>query len=120
MFTWNKNHRACTTTWTTLIILDQIDTPFVDSPTVKIQDFTFWNQAGSSDMRKLMANTLAIQMDNIFTMTRGAQYNSNSMKEAVINGMVNILTVGNKTISDLAEFNDSNYTFWTGENTHEN
>ncbi len=46
-----------------------------------------------------MANTLATQMDNIFTMIRGAQYERGVTKEIAINGMMNILTVGDQTVS---------------------
>jgi hypothetical protein len=120
MIIWSKNNRACTTTWSTLLILEQISAAFVDSNAIKIQNFTFWNQAGSSDIRKLLANTLAIQMDNIFTMIRGAQYESNVTKETATSGIVDLLTVAEKTVSDLAELNDRNYVFWAGENTHEN
>jgi len=119
MATWNKNNRACTTTWFTLIILDQISATFADSSSIKIHDFTFWNQTGSADLRKLLASTLATQMDNIFTMVRGAQYEGGVTKEGAIQALVNILTVSDKTISDLAELNNSNYIFWTGESAHE-
>lgn len=120
MFTWSKNNRACTTTWSTLLILDQISAAFSDSGALKIQDFTFWNKTGSSEMRKLMANTLATQMDNIFTMIRGAQYEKGVTKENAINGMMNILAVGDQTVSGLAELNNNNYAFWNGDKAGEN
>ena len=120
MFTWSKNNRACTTTWSTLLILDQISAAFNDSGLLKIQDFTFWNKTGSTEMRQLMATTLATQMDNIFTMIRGAQYESTVTKEIAINGMINILTGGAQTVSDLAEFNNNSYAFWNGDKLGEN
>jgi hypothetical protein len=120
MFTWNKNNRACTTTWSTLLILDQINAAFIDSSAIQIRDFTFWNKTGSSDMRNVLANTLAIQMDNIFTIIRGAQYENGVTKETAINGIMNILSVGDQTVSDLAELNNRNYVFWNGDNPREN
>ncbi|HBF38907.1 MAG TPA: hypothetical protein DDW50_16500 [Firmicutes bacterium] len=120
MIPWSKNNRACTTTWSTLLILDQISAPFVDSSVIKMQEFTFWNHASSSDMRRILATTLAIQMDNIFIMIRGAQYETGITKETVTSGIAGLLTDGDKTVNDLADLNDSNYVFWTGDNTHEN
>jgi purine-cytosine permease-like protein len=112
MFTWSKNNRACTTTWSTLVVLDQIKDVFNDSGTLKICDFTFWNRAASSNMKRLMASTLAIQMDNVFTMIRGAKYEDGITKDKAISDIVDILVNGDKTVLDLAEVNDNNYLFW--------
>lgn len=115
MFTWSKNNRACTTTWSTLLILDQIKEVFKDSGTIKIQDFSFWSKTASSDMRKLMANTLAIQMDNIFSMILGAKHEEGKTKDTAVADIVSILTNGDKTVLELAEVNDKNYLFWKEE-----
>lgn len=112
MSTWSKNNRACTTTWTTLIVLDQIKETFKDSGIKKMSDLTFWNKAASSEMRKIMATTLSIQIDNIFTMVRGAKYESGRTKEMAIADILDLLQKEDKTVADLAKTNDKNYLMW--------
>jgi hypothetical protein len=112
MADWTKNNRACTTTWTTLRVLDQNDKVFNDSGNVKMSGLTFWNAAASADMRKLQATTLATQMDNTFRMIRKANFEAGVTKEAAIAAMIDILTTEDKTISDLAAAIDEKYLFW--------
>ncbi len=118
MANWNKNNRACTTTWTTLRVLDQNNKVFKESGNVKMASLTFWNTTASDDMRKLQANTIAKQMDNIFLQIRRAKYEEGVTKEKSVNDMVAALTTEEKTISELAEIIDADYIFW-GEVTDE-
>ncbi len=115
MAIWSRNNRACTTTWITLRVLDQNDRVFKDSGVVKMSELTFWNQAASTEMRKLQASTLANQMDNMFRHIRGAQYEEGVTREKAVADMVNTLTTENRNIADLAAVNDANYLFWGEE-----
>lgn len=115
MTTWNRNNRACSTTWTTLRVLNQNDKVFVESGNVKMSELTYWNLAASADMRKLQATTLANQMDNIFRQIRRAEHEEGVTREKVLNDMVNTLTSEEKTINDMAEIIDANYLFWGEE-----
>lgn len=112
---WNRNNRACTTTWTTLRVLDQIDEVFKDSGDVRMSELTFWNQAASADMRKLQATTIANQMDNIFRLIRRATYEEGVTREKAVSDMVNIMANEDKTVSDLSEVIDTDYLFWGEE-----
>lgn len=115
MAIWNRNNRACTTTWTTLRVLDQNKKVFKDSGNVKMSELTYWNLTASADMRKLQATTLANQMDNIFRQIRRAEYEEGVTKEKAVNDMVNTLTTEEKTISHLADIIDADYLFWGEE-----
>ncbi len=115
MCTWNKNNRACTTTWTTLRVLDQNMKVFNDSGEVKMSNLTFWNPTASSEMRKFQATSLANQIDNVFILIRKAKYENNVTKEKAITDITNTFINENKTICDLAEVIDSDYLFWGEE-----
>ena len=114
MAIWNANNRACTTTWTTLRVMGQIpqDMVFNDAGEVKINKFTFWGEMSSTDMKQTQARALAIMMDNIFRMIRGAKYEQGKTNQQAIEDITNTLVNGEKTIADLAEINDANYYFW--------
>lgn len=115
MSIWNRNNRACTVTWITLRVLDQNNKVFRESGVVRMPELTFWNQAASSEMRKLQATVISNQMDNFFRQIHRAVYEEGVAREKAVSGMVNILTDEEKTISDLAEAADANYQFWGEE-----
>lgn len=115
MCTWNKNNRACTTTWTTLRVLDQNMKIFNDSGTVKMSNLTFWNPTASADMRKFQATALANQMDNVFRLIRRAKYENDVTKEKAVTDITNTLINEDKTICNLAEVIDVDYLFWGEE-----
>jgi len=118
MADWNPNNRACTTTWSTLRVLDQNNKPFSKSGNVKMDKLLFWNQAATPAMRKLQATTIATQMDNIFREIRGATYEKGVTEQKAITESVATLIDADKTISDLAGVCDNNYLFW-GETINE-
>jgi hypothetical protein len=112
MADWTKNNRACTTLWTTLFNMQQLSTNFDDSGDLKINDLTFYNALGSSDLRRQQATIIADQLDNIFRVGRGAKYESEIDRTKAIAGMVSILTDENKFVKDLASNVDDSYNFW--------
>ena len=111
---WSTNNRSCTTTWTTLRIMGQISESllFKDAGTERMNKLTFWSQSASSDIRQTQVRTLAIMMDNIFRMIRGAKYEEGINNQKAVSDIVNILVNADKTIAELAETNDKNYLFW--------
>ena len=109
---WLKNNRSCTATWRTLKLLEQSDSNFADSEKKKMNELDFWNSASTEELRLIQARTLAAQMDNIFILIRGAVYEEGSNREKSIEDIVNTFINSDKTISDLAVVNDSNYLFW--------
>jgi hypothetical protein len=114
MADWNANHRACTTTWTTLRVLGQIrKTLTFDKAGAKtMEDLAFWQQTASADLRAVQARSLAISMDNIFVMLRGARYEEGADGPKATKDIVNTLLDAERTVADLAEVNDANYRFW--------
>jgi uncharacterized membrane protein len=115
MATWSANNLACTTTWTTLLALDQNTEVFADSGDIPMTGLTFFNNAASDSMRRQNAEALASMIDNIFRVLRGASYEAGKDRNSAVKDMVAILTDAAKTIADLAEANDANYRF-RGEN----
>ncbi len=114
MAPWSANHRACTTTWTTLRVLAQIplNLPFSRAGTVTMKELTFWNQAGTPDLRRVQASALAAQMDNVFRLVRRAQFEPGVEPAQAVSAIANTLLGADNTLADLAEVNDANYLFW--------
>jgi len=114
MADWNANNRACTTTWTTLRVLGQIrkNLTFAKAGAKTMEDLTFWQQTASSDLRAIQARSLAVAMDNIFVMLRGATYEENADGPKATRDIVNTLLDAQQTVADLAAVNDANYRFW--------
>lgn len=113
---WNKNNRACTATWSSLRLLQQLVEKFDASATLKVDSLFFWQSDAPSEFRRLQAETLALQMDNVFRRIKRARYESGTTREKAVTDMVNILTEKEKTIADLAAVNDMHYLFWSEEN----
>ncbi|MFZ5625502.1 MAG: hypothetical protein ACOY71_13935 [Gemmatimonadota bacterium] len=111
MADWSRNNAACRTTWLTLRVLDQTRKVFDDAGAVRMQDLGFWNPAATDALRRGAARALARQLDNVFTMIRGAKYENGKTSTAAVNAMVDVLVDGNKTIADLAAANDASYHF---------
>jgi len=109
---WNPNNRAQTTTWITLLHLDQLSKTFNDSKDVKMDELTFWGHADSDAMRKIILEGLSVQIDNYFTKLRGAVYEDGSDMEKALSGMQDILKEAFKTVENFAQVCDDNYKFW--------
>lgn len=112
MAIWTKNNRACTSLWTTLFSMQQLRTNFDDSGELKMNDLTFYNSLGSTELRQQQAMIVADQLDNVFRIGRGAKYELGAGRTSSISAMVSILTDENKLVADLAEVVDSNYKLW--------
>jgi hypothetical protein len=111
MADWNKNNRACKTTWFTLYVLNQLEEAFPAAGAIKMNELTFFTQTGDAQLRKVMARSLAIAMDNNFRLIRGAKFEEGVKPESALQDMVDILVDEKKTVADLAEVNDKNYLF---------
>ena len=118
MAEWSPNNRACKTTWFTLFVLNQHQEAFPDAGKLQMKDLTFYARAVDVDLRKARARDLAIAMDNNFRLIRGADFEKNVKPADAIDDMVNVLLDEDKTITDLAAVNDSNYRF-LGEKSDE-
>lgn len=108
---WSRNNLACATTWTTLLVLDQLSEAFAQAGDLRMDQLGFWNAASSSDMRALQARSLATMIDNIFRVIRHATYEEGLVGDEAKRQMVAILTDGTRTVRALAAANDGNYRF---------
>ena len=114
MADWNANNRACTTTWSTLRVLGQIrkNLTFPKAGAKTMDELTFWQQTASAELRAVHARSLAVAMDNIFVMLRGAHYETGSDGATAVRDIVNTMLDAEQTVADLAAVNDANYRFW--------
>jgi hypothetical protein len=97
---WSNNNLSCISTWIGLRILEQNKKVFDRSGTVRMRALAFWNTGATQQMRALQARTLAKQLDNIFRLVDGAEYEPEILADA------------DQTLADLAEVNNRNYRFW--------
>jgi hypothetical protein len=111
MADWNKNNRACKTTWFTLYVLNQLEEPFPAAGALTMKQLTFFTQTGDDQMRKVMARSLAIAMDNNFRLIRGAKFEEGVRPETALQDMVDTFVDEAKAVADLAAVNDKNYLF---------
>lgn len=109
---WSKNNRACTTLWTTLFNMKQLQSNFEESGELKMEDLTFYNVLSSSDLRKQEAKIISDQLDNIFRIGRGAKYEKDITRTKALGEMVEVLSEDTKSIQELASKIDELYLFW--------
>jgi hypothetical protein len=111
MADWNKNNRACKTTWFTLFVLNQLQEAFPAAGTLTMKQLTFFTQTGDEQLRKTMARSLAIAIDNNFRLIRGAKFENGVKPESALQDMVDTLVNEKRTVADFAGVNDKNYSF---------
>lgn len=109
---WSPNNLACTTTWSTLFALEQSVLPFPESAGVQMQQLLFWNSSATEGLLEVKAAALALRVDAIFRMVRGATYERDATHEQAVNEMRDTLLTADATMEQLAEVNDRNYRFW--------
>ena len=112
MAEWLKKNRACTTLWTSLSTMQQIFTNFDESGALPMTNLTFFNPLASADLRRQQAMMVADELDQIFRIGRGAQFENTYDRGKAVDAMVNILIDGSKTIKELAEATDKAYKYW--------
>jgi len=115
---WNKNNRACKTTWLTLLLLDQHQSAFLQAGSLKMDQLTFWSGGGSAEFRAVRAETLVNQLDNNFRLVRGADFEQGTNETAAKAALRGVLLDSEQTIADLASAADVHYLF-LGETSDE-
>jgi hypothetical protein len=108
---WSNNNLACLKTWIHLRVLDQHNEAFKEAAQIKMNQLTFWIQSSSPELRKIAAATICSQLDNMFRLWDKARYEKGSGMKKAAAEMLSVLTVGSKTISELAGKVDDNYLF---------
>jgi hypothetical protein len=113
MSDWSNNNLAHVHTWLCMLALHELPstTTFDVSGGVKMNALAFWSPVDSPDMRTTKANALASQMDNIFRMFQGAQYEATIARAFAVQAMAAILQDQNKVLKELAQSADDCYRF---------
>jgi hypothetical protein len=112
MSDWSNNNLSCISTWIGLRILEQNKKTFDKSGDVAMKSLAFWNAAATQEMRTLQARTIGKQLDNVFRLIDGAEYEDGVTGTQAVRDMAKILADADQTIADLASANDRNYRFW--------
>ncbi len=60
---------------------------------IKINELRFFPKDGNQDIIDVRANSLALQMDKVFRMIRGASYEDNVSRAIAVTEMAEILKV---------------------------
>lgn len=110
--TWNRANRAAKTTWSTLLLLDQMEEVFDKSGVLRMEDLAFWKASQSESARIHEAEGIAIQIDNVFRNFRSAEFEPGATRFQAIENMLEVLKTGSETVSDLAAVADAHYRFW--------
>jgi hypothetical protein len=111
MAEWSKNNRAHALTWFNLRVLDQLATGFQNTASLKVSDLTFWGALSTKELRNVQANTIAINLDNMFRMINNATFEAGADRPTAIQLMHEALSNGETTIPELAAIADANYRF---------
>ena len=110
---WSSNNKACKTVWSALMALDQIDEDqsFKSTGQMKISELRFFPKDETQDEIDIRAKSLALQMDKIFRMIRGASYQEGVSRVIAVTKITDILKVQEQLVADLADKTDDKYLF---------
>jgi len=113
MSDWTKNNQAHKHTWTCLLILRELSdtTTFDIAGDVPMNGLAFWSGVDSADMRATKAKTLATQLDNMFRLLQGAQYELGIDQIVAVGALTAALTNRDKLLKELARVADECYRF---------
>lgn len=111
---WSANNRACKTVWSTLMVLDQIgeDQSFDSTGKKTVGNLRFFPHDGSQDIIDIRAKSLAIQIDKVFRMIRGATYENNVSQSQAVDALAVVLKDKEQTVAELANKADDQYLFF--------
>jgi hypothetical protein len=112
MADWSKDNRACKALWTCLYRMKQVSANFDDSGSLQINSLLFYSTIDSAELRKQEAISIADELDTVFRNGLGTVYENTIDRTSAMQQMVNILTDGNKSVTDLASAVDACYKFW--------
>jgi hypothetical protein len=111
MSDWSNNNRAHNALWYSLRVLGELDVGFATAGTLKVEDLTYWNNLGSEEHRKQHAQTLSIQLNNMFIMIFRASFEDGITPDAAIADLYKGLSSGSTTLPELGETADAAYRF---------
>ncbi len=113
MSAWSNNNLAHVHTWLCMIALHELPSTstFDVSGDKAMNDLAFWSDLDSVEQRATKAGSLASQMDNIFRLFQGAQYESGIERAFAVQSMSEVLQNSKKKLQDLAARADDCFRF---------
>jgi hypothetical protein len=113
MSDWSNNNLAHVHTWLCMIALHELPgtSTFDISGDKTMQALAFWSDLDSNEQRATKANSLASQMDNIFRLFQGANYEPEIDRATAVQSMSDILQKSGKKLRQLAAQADKCYRF---------
>ncbi|MBC7982809.1 MAG: hypothetical protein H7Y02_03045 [Candidatus Obscuribacterales bacterium] len=112
MSDWSNNNLAHRHTWMGLIVLRELNNKTFDKAgALLMNSLASWSDLDSATMRATKSNTLAAQIDNIFRLFQGAQYESGITRAAAVKCMSTVLQTRSKTVKELGHCADDCYRF---------
>lgn len=108
---WSNNHSEDVATWGALYILEESRKTFDQSGGVLMKDLKFFVPGSGTNVLRMRATALAVQMHNMFTVAFGAERETGVSVKKAVGDMVTVLMTATKTMEELADINDSNYVF---------
>jgi len=113
MSDWSNNNLAHIHTWLCMIALHELPSTatFDVSGTKPMNALAFWSDLDSVQQRATKANALASQMDNIFRLFQGAQYEPGIERAFAVQAMSAILQKTSKKLKHLGACADDCYRF---------
>jgi len=113
MSEWSNNNLAHVHTWLCMVALHELPstTTFDVAGDINMNGLAFWSDLDTPQMRATKANSLASQMDNIFRLFQGAQYEAGIERAAAVQAMAAVLQKASKKLKHLAASADDCYRF---------
>ncbi len=113
MSDWSNNNLAHVHTWLCMIALHELPTTstFDVSGDKTMNGLAFWSDLDTVAQRATKANTLASQMDNIFRLFQGAEYEPGIERAMAVQSMSGILQDATQKLKNLAASADACYRF---------
>ena len=110
---WSNNNLAHVHTWLCMIALHELPsaTTFDVAGSKQMNELAFWSNLDSIEQRATKANALAAQMDNIFRLFQGAQYEPGIERALAVQRMSSVLQDASKQLMQLAAEADACFRF---------
>jgi D-alanyl-D-alanine dipeptidase len=111
---WTNNNLACINTWAFLRALEELEPAFKDAGDLTMRELAWWNPADSAPVRRLAAEALAAQLDQMFAVGLRAKYEAAYTRSQAVAVMADALVQPEVTVCELSVTVDEAYQF-TGE-----
>ncbi len=106
---WDKSNKACITLWSTLFGMQQLDTDFRESGSLKMSDLSFNN--GSETNGSGNPEAIANRLDDVLSIGTGIKYESGIDRSTARSNLSAVLSTKENKVTDLADIIKMTYAF---------